>query len=210
MSRHCSTRSRKTLRPVGSPLTEANLRLHSLAYHEVCIANLACFHMGTNFDGQTSSGNRVSLPEEHSKIPSVYNPLQLGGDFDEGDDESIEAAQLSVALRKAASLEALQAYGGCFVSGFLAMQVPLPWSSPKYKSKVTNQHVYLGDAAQRNPVRKHSLETSTISSYNSNDSPRPDSETLSVADIRELESGQSWRRRSLGWRVAATTSRPRR
>jgi hypothetical protein len=80
---------------------------------------------------------------------------------DESDEDEDEMR--NIALRRAASLEALQAYGGCFVSGFLAMQEPLPW-----------------------------LSTSTItsgsdSSTTSVGSPRPDSETLSPADLRDLE-----------------------
>jgi hypothetical protein len=95
-----------------------------------------------------------------------YNAL----DYNESDDGDLIAMH-DIALRKAASLEALQAYGGCFVSGFLAMQDPLPWvSSP-------------------------TATTTSRSSFTSAGSPRPDSDTLSRADVLELndERKSNWR-----------------
>jgi hypothetical protein len=70
-----------------------------------------------------------------------------------------------LALRRAASLEALQAYGGCFVSGFLAMQEPLPWTSSSNRSVA------------------------------SSGSPRPDSDTLSHTDALDapVQRKRSWR-----------------
>lgn len=89
---------------------------------------------------------------------------------EESEDEDLDTMR-DIALKKAASLEALQAYGGCFVSGFLAMQDPLPWLSP---------------AASPSPSN---------SSRWSFGSPRPDSDTLSRMDIEELSSERkrSWR-----------------
>jgi hypothetical protein len=209
MSRHPSTHPRRSMRPVENPLTEANLRLHSLACHQVCKICPACFDMRTDFKEQTYSDDKFNLSEGQPRTFLLNSPRHLGGDFDESEDESIEAAQLSIALRKAASLEALQAYGGCFVSGFLAMQEPLPWSPPTNTSKATNQRMYQSGIAETSLTRKHSLETATITSYDSNDSPRPDSDTLSVADVRELESRRRWRRICLGRRVTATNSKAR-
>jgi hypothetical protein len=95
-----------------------------------------------------------------------YNAL----DYSESDDGDLIAMH-DVALRKAASLEALQAYGGCFVSGFLAMQDPLPWASSP-TATITSR-----------------------SSFTSAGSPRPDSDTLSRVDVRELndERKSNWR-----------------
>jgi hypothetical protein len=89
-------------------------------------------------------------------------------------DELDEDAMRDIALRRAASLEALQAYGGCFVSGFLAMQDPLPWLSPATAST--------------------SLTTSSRSTTSAG-SPRPDSDTLSSTGAQELanERKRSWR-----------------
>jgi hypothetical protein len=79
-------------------------------------------------------------------------------------DELDEDAMREIALRRAASLEALQAYGGCFVSGFLAMQDPLPWLSPA--------------TASANFTRSSRSTTSA-------GSPRPDSDTLSSTGAQE-------------------------
>jgi hypothetical protein len=68
----------------------------------------------------------------------------------------------NIARQRAASLQALEVYGGCFVSGFLAMQEPLPWLSTP------------------------TLTSGSDSSTTSSGSPRPDSATLSSEDVRDL------------------------
>jgi hypothetical protein len=88
-------------------------------------------------------------------------------------EELDDAAMRDIALRRAASLEALQAYGGCFVSGFLAMQDPLPWLSPT------------------------TARTASSSSTTSVGSPRADSDTLSSADAEELGHGRKRKWRSM-------------
>lgn len=91
-------------------------------------------------------------------------------DCDEMDEDEIR----DIALRRAASLEALQAYGGCFVSGFLAMQDPLPWILPT------------------------PINTASSGSLTSAGSPRPDSDTLSSTDAQESTDGRKRNWRSMG------------
>jgi hypothetical protein len=50
MSRHPSTHPRRSMRPVENPLTEANLRLHSLACHQVSRMCPACFDIRTDIE----------------------------------------------------------------------------------------------------------------------------------------------------------------
>lgn len=118
-----------------------------------------------NADPFVQASNQI---EEQSQA-EIHRPSKAGA-CDESVDEDLEAMR-DIALKKAASLEALQAYGGCFVSGFMAMQDPLPWLSP---------------TASPSP---------SSSSRWSFGSPRPDSDTLSRMDIEELSSEpkKSWR-----------------
>lgn len=118
--------------------------------------------METNDHIQTRNQRTQQSSEERlsNKLSDIYHAYDVCA---ESDDEDLED-QRNIELRREASLEALQAYGGCFVSGFLAMQQPLPWTSKPLKSASSN------------------LSASTTST----DSPRPDSDTLSHMDIQEL------------------------
>ncbi|KAL5121422.1 hypothetical protein ACEQ8H_000493 [Pleosporales sp. CAS-2024a] len=130
--------------------------------------------MCQNMDARSAAvrgAPRPRLTEENLRMHSAVhhktsNQMDYGYDAVDCDvDESEDGELLAMhdtALRKAASLEALQAYGGCFVSGFLAMQEPLPWmASPTATS-------------------------TSRSSSTSTGSPRPDSDTLSRADLGQL------------------------
>lgn len=112
------------------------------------------------------------------------------GDFAESDDGNVESQRETIALRRAASLEVLKAYGGCFASGFLALQEPLP-SRPKSKLR-SYESAYSVDMS-RTASNATSLETAS-SSWSSNvDVPRPDSSTLGVP-VPESKGGKwSWR-----------------
>jgi hypothetical protein len=164
------TKMTKKSQSTRSRLTEENLRLHST------------FHVKV----RQSTHHRRSATNSHLQAPreAALQPVQVKArtrvsvydhaydDCIESDDEDLEAIR-NVELRRAASLEALQAYGGCFVSGFMAMQEPLPgrYTTARSASK---------------------LSTSTSSA----DSPRPDSDTLSHMDVRELsERGRSCKSR---------------
>jgi len=94
-------------------------------------------------------------------------------DYEESEDGDLIAMH-DLALRQAVSLEALQAYGGCFVSGFLAMQETPPWASSPTATTFSG-----------------TCSTST-------GSPRPDSQALSREDLGDLgdlsgKSKKSWK-----------------
>ncbi|KAF2848368.1 hypothetical protein T440DRAFT_470238 [Plenodomus tracheiphilus IPT5] len=97
----------------------------------------------------------------------------LDDEFDEDEDEQ------SVALRRAASLQALKAYGGCFASGFFAMQQPLPWTTTS-----------MGET--------RSVRTDSNASSNYSECPKSDIDTQSIVDVQEIQTGRRQRRRS--WR----------
>ncbi|OAL02230.1 hypothetical protein IQ06DRAFT_132860 [Phaeosphaeriaceae sp. SRC1lsM3a] len=145
MCQHFDTTATTSVRPSRLQLTESNLRLH-IAIQQ-----------------------RASQQIEEQSQADVFRRSKADAG-EESEDEDLDTMR-DIALKKAASLEALQAYGGCFVSGFLAMQDPLPWLSP---------------AASPSPSN---------SSRWSFGSPRPDSDTLSRMDIEELSSERkrSWR-----------------
>jgi hypothetical protein len=105
-------------------------------------------------------------------------------DFAESDDETASAQQKNTSkLRKAASLEVLKAYGGCFTSGFLALQDPLP----KRPTSKLRSYESVGDFGMRLGSETTSIATgSSHSSVNFN-IPRPDSATLV-----DRKSGRKW------------------
>lgn len=113
----------------------------------------------------------------------------------ESDDEDLDARRYNIALRKAASLEALKIYGGCFTSGFLAMT----------HGDLDNRQQSFNDTEgidlQRFAVEMGRVDTGSIEtvsrSSDSCGSPRPDSDTLSRVDVRE-RSEKKWSWRSLG------------
>lgn len=121
----------------------------------------------------------------------------------DGDDES-ETGIDDVALRRAASLEALQAYGGCFASGFLAMQNPLPWASRRTGGRREALYETIEEpeawrlALTLECIETGSIATASTNSFASSGSPRPDSDTLSHVDVAELGVKRKWSWRSLG------------
>jgi len=89
-------------------------------------------------------------------------------ELDEDEDEH------SIALRRVASLQALKAYGGCFASGFLAMQHPFPWTTAETTS----------------------IRTSSSGSSHDSEYPGSDLETESIVSVQEIETGRRrpWKR----------------
>lgn len=128
---------------------------------------------------------------------------QFDDDFDGSNDGDSDARRHAIALRRAASLEALKAYGGCFTSGFFAMQQPLP------RRPIPNLHLrgpFEDDesldlrtlASEMSSVDTGSVKTASSTSHNNAGCPRPDSDTLSHIDVKELKPERRWRWRSLG------------
>lgn len=152
------SRSRKTSQSIHSLLTEENLRKHCASTSKVSHLYLLPMTLGLTFV-QPSSETTPS-PVQRQKSTRASGSYQT---YDDTESEDGEAETLRILeLRRVASLEALQAYGGCFVSGFLAMQEPLPWAST----------------------------TTTLNSTTCADRPRPDSDTLSHMDVQELSSSR--------------------
>ncbi|OWY44939.1 hypothetical protein AALT_g3804 [Alternaria alternata] len=144
---------------------------------------------------QLTEENLRTHTATHKKLDSACEMddqlyYRYDGDFAESDDGNVESQRETIALRRAASLEVLKAYGGCFASGFLALQEPLP-SRPKSKLR-SYESAYSVDMS-RTASNATSLETAS-SSWSSNvDVPRPDSSTLG-APVPESKSGKwSWR-----------------
>lgn len=113
-------------------------------------------------------------------------------DFDESDDEDASTYSKRMALRRAASLEVLKAYGGCFASGFLALQEPLP---VRPQSKLRRYESAEEFEIRRTASIATSLETLSVScTSTTSDSPRPDSATLSPEELQQATKGKwSWR-----------------
>ncbi|PZD04328.1 hypothetical protein A1F95_00700 [Pyrenophora tritici-repentis] len=162
-------------------LTEENLRSHSSIHSK---ADSAC-HLE---DQQSAAG--------YTELYYRYD-----GDFAESDDGDADAQRQTMALRRAASLEVLKAYGGCFASGFLALQEPLP---TRAKSKLRIYESADGCEMQRTASIATSFATSS-SSWGNNDNPRPDSATLSSTPVPESAKGARWRWRSMkkSWKPSA-------
>lgn len=113
-------------------------------------------------------------------------------DLSDSGDEDLNARRYNIALRKAASLEALKIYGGCFTSGFLAMT----------HGDIDDRQLPGADAErldlQRLAFEMSRVETGSIKTDSrfsgSCGSPRPDSDTLSRVDVMErCEKKWSWR-----------------
>lgn len=117
-------------------------------------------------------------------------------DLEESDDEDAGSQRKRMALRKAASMEVLKAYGGCFASGFLALQEPLP-SRPQ--SKLRRYESTDDFEIRRTASIATSLESASMSctSSTTTDSPRPDSATLSAALLQEVAKASKWSWRSM-------------
>lgn len=117
-------------------------------------------------------------------------------DLEESDDEDVGSQRKRMALRKAASMEVLKAYGGCFASGFLALQEPLP-SRPQ--SKLRRYESTDEFDIRRTASIATSLESASMSctSSTTTDSPRPDSATLSAALLQEAAKASKWSWRSM-------------
>jgi hypothetical protein len=116
-------------------------------------------------------------------------------DLSESGNEDLNARRYNIALRKAASLEALKIYGGCFTSGFLAMTQgntdDCQLSYPDVEGLDLQEF-----ASEMGRVRTGSIETDSRFS-SSCGSPRPDSDTLSRLDVREKQE-KKWSWKSLG------------
>lgn len=128
---------------------------------------------------------------------------QFDDDFDGSEDGDSDARRHAIALRRAASLEALKAYGGCFTSGFFAMQHPLPGrpvphSHLRVPFEDDESHDLRTLASEMSSVDTGSVKTASSSSHYNAGRPRPDSDTLSHVDVKELKSERKWRWRSLG------------
>ena len=118
-------------------------------------------------------------------------------DLSDCGEEDLNARRYNIALRKAASLEALKIYGGCFTSGFLAMTNGRidSRSTPRPDAEGLDLQWLASEMAR---VDTGSIETESWFS-GSYGSPRPDSDTLSRVDARDgVEKKWSWR--SLGKR----------
>jgi hypothetical protein len=130
-------------------LTEQNLRLHGAVHVQVSVG-----------DARISTHCILTVYQTSNDIKQQFRAVAAS--ICESDDEDVDDMQ-AIDRQRAASLQALEVYGGCFVSGFLAMQEPLPWLS---------------------------TPTLTSASDSSIGSPRPDSATLSREDVRDLCEGQ--------------------
>jgi hypothetical protein len=109
----------------------------------------------------------------------------------ESGEEDLNTRRYNMALRKAASLEALKIYGGCFTSGFLAM------THGDFNDRSGACPDAEGLDLHRLATEMARVDTGSISTDSrfsgSCGSPRPDSDTLSRPDVRK-----KWSWRSLG------------
>ncbi|KAJ4337775.1 hypothetical protein N0V95_008233 [Ascochyta clinopodiicola] len=168
---------KKTSQSDRSCLTEENLRLHSSAYSK-----------------PTTASRDRSLMEDRTWAESS-ELYRFEEDLSESGEEDLNAKRYNIALRKAASLEALKIYGGCFTSGFLAMT----------QGDMDNRNLACPDAegldlqmlaSEMARVDTGSIETGSRFSSGCG-SPRPDSDTLSRMDARE-KGEKKWGWRSFG------------
>ncbi|CAO2650111.1 Nn.00g014030.m01.CDS01 [Neocucurbitaria sp. VM-36] len=163
-----------------SRLTEENLHMHSSTH--------------------IRNDSACELREEPTSMSAPKSHDQIADNFDGSDDGDLE----NIALRRAASLEALKAYGGCFASGFLAMQDPLPWTSRRNDHVTKKRHEDIEGldleklASEMVSLGTESTKTTWSSLYSNAGCPRPDSDTLSQADIQSLKSERKWSWRSIG------------
>lgn len=168
-----SMKTKKTVQTGQSLLTEENLRLHSSTYSE----------------STTTAEDRLSIQDRTwAESSELY---RIEDDLSESADEDLNTRRYNIALRKAASLEALKIYGGCFTSGFLAMT----------HGDYSNQRLPCPDAERLDLQRLISemtrVDTGSIETQSrfsgSCGSPRPDSDTLSRVDGERTEKKWSWR-----------------
>lgn len=168
----------KNMCPSGrSYLTEENLRLHS--------SNLS----------KPNTAPEERSPMEDRTWAESSELYRFEDDVSESGEENVNAKRYNMALRKAASLEALKIYGGCFTSGFLAMT----HGDLDYRNLTCADAEGLDLqklASEMACVETGSIETDSRFS-GSRGSPRPDSETLSRVDARE-RSDKKWSWKSLG------------
>ncbi|KAH6621802.1 hypothetical protein C7974DRAFT_397166 [Boeremia exigua] len=166
-------KSNKTVQPGQSFLTEENLRLHSSTYTK----NTSTYE------------DRLSIQDRTwAESSELY---RIEDDLSESADEDLNTRRYNMALRKAASLEALQIYGGCFTSGFLAMT----------HGDYDYQKLACADAEgldlQKFAFEMSRADTGSIESRSRSSgscgSPRPDSDTLSRLDRERSEKKWSWR-----------------
>lgn len=127
-------------------------------------------------------------------------------EWSEFGDEDLNARRYNMALKKAASLEALKIYGGCFTSGFLAMtHGDMDDRKPScLDTEGLDLQRLASDMAR---VDTGSIETGSRSS-DSCGSPRPDSDTLSRVGVQD-RSEKKWSWRSLGRKRRCEKSSPR-
>ena len=189
-------------------LTEENLRLHSYTFPQVRDIAHDGHALRLTICPQRSTSTPVDAIDEDHAWGETFEPYYQHKDFEGSDDEDWDVKKVDIALRRAASLEALKIYGGCFTSGFLAMQEPLPWMTPSHSNRKPCQQDVEGLdfrklASEMVRTRSGSAGASSRDSNSYAGSPRPDSDTLSRADV-EKERGRKWSWRSLGRRVSGT------
>ncbi|KAF1848899.1 uncharacterized protein K460DRAFT_353832 [Cucurbitaria berberidis CBS 394.84] len=184
MGLNLGMKSRTRVQCEQTRLTEENLRLHS------------CTRV------KSDSACDLREAQRWASVPEPYN--QFDDDYDGSDDGDMDTSRSDIAFRRAASLEALKAYGGCFASGFLAMQDPLPWTSrrsghttrPFYENAECLDLQKLASEMASN--ESQSAKTTSSHSHSNAGCPRPDSDTLSHADIQSLKNERKWSWRSIG------------
>ncbi|KAJ8107690.1 hypothetical protein OPT61_g8693 [Boeremia exigua] len=166
-------KTKKTIQPGQSFLTEENLRLHSSTYYE----------------STTTAEDRLYIQDRTwAESSELY---RIEDDLSESADEDLNTRRYNMALRKAASLEALKIYGGCFTSGFLAMTHG-DYSNQKLPCPDAERIDLQKLASEMSRVDTGSIETRSRSSESCG-SPRPDSDTLSRVDTERSEKKWSWR-----------------
>lgn len=125
-------------------------------------------------------------------------------DLDGSDDGDVNLRKIKIEMRRAASLEALKAYGGCFASGFLAMHEPLPLASRRnrHTSRPLYQDVESRDlqklASELTSIDTRSWTTTSVNSHKHAGSPRPDSATLRQAEFEPVKNDEKRSWRSMG------------
>lgn len=159
----------------------------------VPLATSACYLAETNNQPQN---NARSYSIGTDQTWESYHQINDENDCDESEDGDLDARRNNIALRRAASLEALKIYGGCFASGFLAMQDP--WRSTSAASQ--SQQYYLDVetlelrelALEMASIQTSSMETGSTRTGSSIGKPRPDSVVLSPAGAQTEKSQRKW------------------
>jgi hypothetical protein len=139
----------------------------------------------TNDKPQQDSISRIDEEQSWASITELYYRYDAPAEFEESDCDTVNAQEKETAskLRKAASLEVLKAYGGCFASGFLALQDPLP----KRSTSKLRSYESVGDFGLRRGSETTSIAPTSSDSSVSLGWPRPDSATLV-----DKKSGRKW------------------